>query len=150
MFELRPFTRNNRSVMPYDPFREMENFARAFWGSPSPFGREEGMNLFDTDIRDQGDSYLLETDLPGFRKDDIHLDLNGDTLTLSAERKNESESKEGNCIRTERSYGSFTRSFDVSEVDTGAISAKYEDGVLRLTLPKKDKALPESRRLLIQ
>ena len=148
MFELRPFVRNHHSVLPHDPFRDLADWERAFFASP--FSAENGMNLFGTDISEDAGSYLLETDLPGFRKEDIHLDLNGDTLTVSAERKSESENKEGGCIRRERCYGSYSRSFDVSEVDTEGITAKYEDGVLHLTLPKKEKALPESRRLLIQ
>ncbi|MDO4852052.1 MAG: Hsp20/alpha crystallin family protein, partial [Clostridia bacterium] len=108
--------------------------------------------MFKTDISDQGDSYLIEADLPGFDKKDIRLDLNGDTLTIHAERHSESEQKEhkDKYLRVERSYGTYSRSFDVSLIDAENIKAKYENGVLKLTLPKKQKTEPEKRTLEIE
>ena len=110
------------------------------------------MDAFKTDVKDEGDRYELEADLPRFDKKDIHLDINGDTLTLSAERHSEHEEKDkkGKYVRCERSYGSYSRSFDLSGVKSDAITAKYEDGVLKLDMPKKDNTLPESRRLEIE
>ena len=146
MFEL---VRRNpeRGVRGYDPFRMMNEMERAFF--TEPFGRFFGDSRladFRTDIRDEGDSYLLEADLPGFDKKDIHLDLNGDTLTIHAER----HSEEKNYLRCERSYGAYSRSFDISNVEADGIKAKYDNGVLRLTLPKKQEVLPASRRLEIE
>jgi HSP20 family protein len=142
MFEL--VRRNPEGgVRRYDPFRMMDAFFA------EPFGRVFGENRladFRTDIRDEGDSYLLEADLPGFDKKDIRLDLNGDILTIHAERHTE----EKNYLRCERSYGSYSRSFDISQVDAEGIKAKYKDGVLRLTLPKKQETLPASRQLEIE
>lgn len=129
----------------YNPFRELEDLERSFWGS-NPLGE------FKTDIKDNGDSYLLEAELPGFNKDDIHVDIDGGYLTISAERhsENEEKDKKGNYIKCERSYGSFSRSFDVSNVKTEEIAAEYKDGVLKLTMPKKEGTLPSSRRLEIR
>ncbi len=79
MFELRPFERRNNHVAAYDPWDQME---RAFFGDGS-WGR--GLSEFKTDIQDKGDSYLLEADLPGFKKEDIHVDVDGDTMTIRAE-----------------------------------------------------------------
>lgn len=155
MFELRPFDhRNNRGMRPYDPFREMEEMQRAFFGD-RPFWSERGMSAlgaFKTDIQDKGDSYLLEADLPGFRKEDIHIDLDGDTMTISAERHSEHEEKdkEGNYLRCERSYGSYRRSFDISAIEEGGVKAEYADGVLRLTMPKKSQSISSARRLEIE
>ena len=75
-----------------------------------------------------------------------------DTLTIRAERKSkvEEKDKKDKVIRMERSYGSYTRSFDISGVDADKIKAKYVDGVLRLTLPKQEQHLPEGRRLEIE
>lgn len=151
MFELA--RRNNNHVANYyNPFREMEEFERRFFGRPfdSFFGNAPAE--FKTDITDEGDHFLLETDLPGFSKENIHLDLSGDTLTIQAERSsaNEEKDKKDKVIRCERSYGSFTRQFDVTGIDTEKIKGKYEDGVLKLTLPKKEPSLPESRRLEIE
>ena len=95
MFELRPFERRNNHVAAYDPWDQME---RAFFGDGS-WGR--GLSEFKTDIQDKGDSYLLEADLPGFKKEDIHVDVDGDTMTIRAERHSEHEDqdKKGNYVR---------------------------------------------------
>ena len=151
MFDLT--LRNNRNLRPYNPFREMEEFERAFFGEPgSSFFRSADLAEFKTDIKDEGDHYLLESDLPGFKKEDIHLDIDGDTLTINAERKSETkdEDKQNKYVRCERSYGKYARSFDLSGVDQENIKAKYDNGVLTLTLPKKQEVLPQSRRLEIE
>ena len=153
MFELRPFDHRNNRVSAYNPFREMENFERAFFGDN--FWGDRGFNAlaeFKTDIQDKGDSYLLEADLPGFKKEDIHIDLDGDTMTISAERHSDHEEKdkEGNYLRCERSYGSYQRSFDVSGIEESGLKAEYADGVLKLTLPKKQQTVSSARRIEIQ
>ena len=148
MFELT--RRNNNHINTYNPFREMEEFERDFFGKPF-FGVAD-LAEFKTDVTDEGDHYMLEADLPGFEKKDIKLDINGDTLTVSAKRhsKVEEKDKKNKIIRMERSYGSYSRQFDVSGVDTDKIKAKYENGVLKLTLPKKNETLPESKHLEIE
>ena len=85
-------------------------------------------------------------DRPGFDKKDIHLDVNGDTLTIHAERKAEQEEKDdkNNYVRCERSFGSYSRQFDLSSVDADHMKATYDNGVLKLEMPKK--ALPDSAR----
>lgn len=90
--------------------------------------------------------------LPGFDKKDIKLDINGDWLTINAERHSEHEEKDkkDKYICCERSYGSYSRRFNVSGVKTDEIKAKYDNGVLKLTLPKKGEELPESHHLEIE
>ena len=73
-----------------------------------------------TDITDRGDSFVLEADLPGFKKDDIKIDLENDRLTIKAERHSEHEDNKNGCIRRERRFGSFERSFDVSALTPAA------------------------------
>ncbi len=143
MFDLTPFVRHGNHVNVYDPFRAMEEFERSFFS--------EKIGSFHTDIREEGDNYLIEADLPGFKKEDIALDINGDTLTISAQRNVNAEEKDenGHYIRRERSWGRFARSFDVSEVDAENIKAVYNDGVLTLTLPKKAAVAPAARRVEI-
>ena len=104
MFELRPYRKNEMQNAYYNPFREMEEMERRFFRDPFSMFDSNELSLFKTDISDQGDSYLLETDLPGFDKKDIRLDLNGDTLTIHAERHSESEQKEhkDKYLRVER------------------------------------------------
>lgn len=137
MFELMPYA-TRRTVM--NPF---SFFDSDFWGTAA--------GEIKTDITDTGDAFKLEADLPGFKKEDIKIGLENDRLTINAERKDEHEEKGKNgYIRRDRSYGSFTRSFDVSGIDTSAISAAYNDGVLTLTLPKRPELVPENRQIAIQ
>lgn len=133
MFELRPYERRNNRMTAYNPWDEME---RAFFGDGA---WNRSLAEFKTDIQDKGDSYLLQADLPGFKKEDIHIDLDGETMTIRAERHSEHEEqdKKGSYVRCERSYGSYERAFDVSGIDTDKIGAQYADGVLKLTMPKK-------------
>lgn len=131
----------------------MEEFEKAFFSNPfGSFFNAPALNQFRTDVTDEGDHYLLETDLPGFEKKDITLDIHDDMLTIRAERKSKVEEKDqkDKVIRMERSYGSYQRSFDISGVDADQIQAKYIDGVLRLTLPKLERTLPQGRRLEIE
>lgn len=144
MFELTPFVKRSH-VATYDPFRLFDEMERSFFK-----GSELGD--FRADIRDTGDAYELEADLPGVKKEDIKVDLDNNYLTISAERHAEKDEKDkkGNYVRRERSYGSYSRSFDVTGVQTEQITAEYTDGVLKLHLPKKQEALPTTRRLEIR
>ncbi|MEA4940867.1 MAG: Hsp20/alpha crystallin family protein [Christensenella sp.] len=143
MFELVPYTRK-RNVTFYNPFDELEDMQRRFFG-------ETAVRDFKTDIRDEGEHYLLEADLPGFKKEDISVNIEGDTLTIRAERTESTDEKDskGNYIKRERSYGSFSRSFDMTGIRVEDIAAAYENGVLKLTLPKRQETLPTSRKLEI-
>ena len=152
MLDLRPYRKNESRAL-YNPFREMEEFEKRFFGEPfSSFFVSRDIAEFKTDITDEGENYVLEADLPGFDKSDIHLDLSDNTLTISAERHSEHENKDKKekYVRVERSYGKYSRQFDVSGIDSEGIKAKYENGVLKLTLPKKQEVLPETKRLEIE
>ena len=139
MFDLMPFEHRARNLS--NLFDAME---RSFFSDLAPSGAAE----IRTDIRDTGDSYLLEAELPGFKKEEIRLDLNGDTLTISAKHENTTEEKGDNgYLRRERRYGAFARSFDVSGIKTEGITASYENGVLTLELPKAVPTRPVSRQI---
>ena len=144
MFELTPFVRRRNHMNVYDPFHAMEDLERSFFS--------DKIGSFHTDIREEGDNYVIEADMPGFKKEDIHLDVNDDTLTISAQRNANKDEKDedGHYIRRERSWGSFARSFDISAVDADKIKAAYNDGVLVLTLPKKAAVAPAARRVEIE
>ena len=145
MFELIPFDHHMRRMANYDPFRELEEMERSF------FGGSHSVNAFRTDVIDTGDAYELQAELPGFKKEDITIDVENDVLTISAERKVESdESKRPNYVKRERFYGSFSRSFDVSGINVDGIEAAYNDGVLTLTMPKKVETAPAKRSLEIK
>ena len=142
MFELTPFT---RSLTPFNPFQEMADLERRFFSANTP-------NIFPTDIQETGDAFILKADLPGVKKEDLSIDIDGDRLSITAQRNTSSEEKDdqGNLIRCERYSGSLTRSFDISNICADGITAAYEDGVLTLTMPKKEAVTPTSRRLEIQ
>ena len=145
MFELIPFDRRNHRVSVYDPFRAFDEMERAFFGSQQP-----AVLSFRTDVTDTGDAFKLEAELPGFKKEDIKIDIENDCLTSSAERHESKEEKKPNFVKRERVYGTYSRSFDVSGIDVDRISAAYTDGILTLELPKKVETPPASRRLEIQ
>ena len=144
MFELIPFDRHVRNVAAFDPFREMDELERSF------FGNGRNVSSFRTDVTDTGDAYKLEAELPGFKKDDIQIDVENDVLTISAKRSEEKKDEKHNVVKRERFYGSFSRSFDVSGINVDGIEASYTHGVLTLTMPKKQEQLPASRRLEIK
>ena len=143
MFEIMPY--GHRRVVAYNPFRELEEMSRSFWN-------DTNLNAFRTDITEKDVVYTLTAELPGFKKEDISIDIDKDCLTIAAERKDESEDedKERNYVRRERFYGSYSRSFNVKGIDTEAINASYADGILTLTMPSKTPETPPTRRLEIQ
>lgn len=141
MFELIPFT--TRHVNAYDPFRAFDELQRSFFNERPTLG-------FRTDVIDTGDAYKLDAELPGFKKEDISIDVENDCLTISVERKVEDEDKRPNYVKRERVYGSFSRSFDVSGINVEGIEAAYKDGILTLTMPKKMEQKPARCKLEIK
>ena len=136
MFGLTPYERNDL----WNPFREFEkDFFKDF----------SSVNRCRTDIRDEGGKYILECEMPGFNKEDIKIDVNGSVLTLCAEHKSENDekNKNGEYIRRERSYGSYCRSFDISNIDESAIEAEYTNGVLKVRCLKKLSSSRKQREL---
>ena len=144
MFELIPFDRHIRSAASFDPFRMLDEMDRRLMTSVP------AVTAFRTDVLDTGDAFKLECELPGFKKEDIKLDVENDCLTISAERKAETKDEKENYVKRERVYGSFTRCFDVSGINVDGIEASYTDGVLNVKLPKKAAEVPASRRLEIK
>lgn len=140
MFDLIPFGRREKSL-----YNLMDDFEKNFFGNSGNY-----LSAFKTDIMDKDGQYVLQAELPGFAKEDIHIDLNGDYLTITAEHKEEKEDKKDQYIRKERRYGSFTRSFNVSDVDTDKITASYKDGILELTMPKHVKEPVKTNQIEIQ
>ena len=145
MLNLVPYSRRHNEASLYNPFQLFDELEKSFFGDKS-------IAEFKTDIQDKGDHYELMADLPGFKKDDIKIDLDDNCLTISAERHSEYEEKDkkGNFVRCERSFGSYSRSFGVEGIQTDSIKASYSDGVLKLVLPKSAPVVSSTRRLEIE
>ena len=143
---MTPFNRRENSLANYDPFRVFDDVEKNFWGAPM------SMNVFKTDIREEGNNYILEADLPGFKKEDIKIDLEDGYMTISAERHSnfEEKDKKGNYVRCERAYGSYARSFDTAGIDVDKMKAGFCDGVLTLTMPKAAEVAPAAKRIEIE
>jgi HSP20 family protein len=125
--------------------RDMDQIFGDFFGrTPSSMAATEAIWSPLVDIHETKDSYLLMVELPGVKQEDIQVSVEGDTLTLKGERKRETEVKEDQYHRVERSYGRFERSIVLpSVVDAGRTKATYRDGVLEIQLPKKEEAKPK-------
>jgi HSP20 family protein len=126
----------------FDPFMGMDDVFNRFMMRPVLRGGLEMEPQIKMDIKEADGMYKVKAEIPGVTKDDIHVTIDGNRVSISAEVKKEKEEKEGErLIRSERSYGMASRSFSLSEeVDQSKVQAKYADGVLELTLPKKPGA----------
>ena len=141
MFGMIPFSRRDDNM--FDLF---DNFEKNFFGSSN-----SSMPAFRTDIRDLGDKFLMEAELPGFDKEDIQLDLKDGFLTIKAQHKEDQDQKDaqGSYIRRERRLGTFARAFDISGIDEAGITASYTNGILSLPLPKQAPVVPAARQIAI-
>ena len=103
------------------------------------------------DIAEHEDAYVVEAELPGLTKDDVKISIDGDVLTIKGERKQEQTKNGKNYHRTERTYGSFMRSFTLpSSVKTDKIEANYKNGILTINLPKAEEAKPKAVEVKVQ
>ena len=141
------------NITRFDPFNEIvDDFFKGFLVRPVAYGRGEAVNAprLNVDVTEKSGAYVVTADLPGVRKEDIRVEIDGAQVTLSAEVKREQEAKEGErVLHTERSYGKTTRSFTLpAELDEAKVEAKFRDGVLELKLPKK--AAAERKAITIQ
>lgn len=120
----------------------------------NPLYGKHAKNLMKTDVRETENTYELDIDLPGFKKDEINIDLKDGYLSISAAKglDRDQEDKKGKYIRQERYAGACSRSFFVGEgVEPKDVSAKFEDGILKISLPKQvKKELPQSPRIAIE
>lgn len=137
----------------FDDFFDDRFFTRPAWGERNPLYGKHARNLMKTDVRETDDGYELDIDLPGFKKDEIKVDLKDGYLTIRAmkELDREEENKKGRYIRQERYAGTCSRSFYVGDLEAKEISAKYEDGILKLNVPKMEKKeFPRSSNISIE
>jgi HSP20 family protein len=142
----------------WDPFREFvtiqDRMNRLFRDSYGTEGRQEDLTTTTfapaVDVYEDEHNITLKIEVPGIDEKDIDVRIENHTLTVHGERKFEKEEKEENFRRVERQYGSFTRTFTLPQtVDTENVSATYDKGVLKITLPKKAEAKPKQIKVNI-
>ena len=130
------------------------NFFRGFGNVDHVLYGKNAQHMMKTDVKETEEAYEVDVDLPGFKKEDIHLDLDGGYLTISTQKSLEKDEKNesGRMLRQERFSGTMQRSFYVGDALTEEdIRASYENGVLHLYVPKKDaRKVPEKKTILIE
>ena len=128
----------------------LDDLFRGFFVRPVNFEGEHNVAPFRVEITEKDNAYVLRGDLPGVKKEDINVSVDGDTVAITAEVKTEKDVKDGErVLRSERYYGKLYRAFTLGQaVEEGNVQAKYADGVLELTLPKK--AAAQAKRITIQ
>ena len=130
-----------------------DDLLRGFFVRPVSFEGNQGqaqIAQFRVDVSESENAYTIRAELPGVKKDDININIDADQVAISAEVKNEKEVKDGErTLRSERYYGKVQRAFQLGQpIDENTANAKYVDGILELTLPKK--AAASSKRISIQ
>ncbi len=127
----------------------LDDFFRGFFVRPVEYGSATEAPQMRVDVKEVDDAFQVHAELPGIKKEDIHVHIDGPVVSISAERKQDKETREGErVLRTERYFGQVSRSFQLGQdVDEGKASAKFTDGVLELSLPKK--TAPQAKRLVI-
>lgn len=145
MFDLIPFKRNRGLSKWFDDWED--SFLRDFFND-NFFTR--GLTTFKTDIMDDGKNYVIEAELPGFSKDDISVEIRDNRLTISAKKDEIKDEKNNNFIRKERHVGEVTRSFWIDNVKEDQITATYQNGILKLVLPKENEDSPKARKIDIK
>ena len=115
-------------------------FEQDFWGKKNPLYGKHAKNMMKTDIREHDEGYEVDIDLPGFKKEDININYENGYLTISTSKRLDKDEKDeqGHYIRQERYVGNMSRSFYLGDIPKEDIKAKYEGGVLRLSVPKSD------------
>ncbi|MFN7085093.1 MAG: Hsp20/alpha crystallin family protein [Burkholderiales bacterium] len=139
------------NIIRFDPIDEaFDDLFRGFFVRPISFEGPGTAAQFRVDVSENDKAYTLRAELPGVKKDDINITIDGDQVAISAEVKKEKDVKEGErVLRSERYYGKVYRGFTLDQpVDEAGAGARYVDGVLELTLPKK--AAAAAKRITIQ
>jgi HSP20 family protein len=139
------------NITRFSPFDDtIDDLFRGFFVRPVSYEGASGAAQFRVDVSENDKAYTLRAEIPGVKKDDIQITIDGDTVAIGAEVKNEKDVKNGDrVLRTERYFGKVYRAFTLGQaVDETSAAARYADGVLELTLPKK--AAVQAKRIAIQ
>ncbi|HZK33379.1 MAG TPA: Hsp20/alpha crystallin family protein [Tissierellaceae bacterium] len=148
MSKLIPFNRRS-PISSVSGFEDFYNMLDDFFNEPLSTRRSLRQDTFKLDIKDKGDQYVIEAELPGVKKDEINLEINDGRLSISIEREEKKEKEEKNYLHRERRYSSMRRSIYLGDVKEEDINARLEEGVLSIEIPKKE-GLDETKRIPIE
>ncbi len=146
----------NRDLPTWDPFRQFQQRMNRFFDEGSPFTfPEEALSLKtwipSCDIYETENEIVVKAELPGAKKEDVKVNIENNMLTLSGERRFEEETKKENYVRVERNYGQFLRSFTLPiTIDATKVLADFKDGLLTITLPKREEAKPKQIEITVK
>ena len=150
MFGLTPYNRRNTPAAGKNDIWDMRNVFEGFFNDsffPTVFSSSGAIKA---DIRETEKEYIIDAEIPGVRKEDIKIELRDDILTVGVEHNEEVNEERNNFIRRERRYGAYSRSFHVDNVKNEDVTAKYDNGVLTINLPKSEGNKVNRHRINIQ
>ena len=144
------------AIVRWDPFRDLENLRenvnKLFQESMGRPSRESSASWAPpVDVMEDEDKIVLRAEVPGMQKEDIDIEMTGDTLTIKGERKFENEEKQKDYVRIERAYGQFQRSFTIGvPVKANKVKANYQNGILEITIPKAEETKPKKVEIALE
>lgn len=150
MFGLVPYNRRNNELAGRNGIFDFRNIFDDFFSDSFMPTFFTSANPMKADIRETEKDYVIDAEIPGAKKEDIRLELRDDTLTIAVEHNEEVNEEKDSYIRKERRYGSYSRSFYVENVRNEDVSAKYNDGILTVTLPKSKETRENKHKIDIQ
>ena len=155
-----PFSLVKKETSAISPFEDIERRFEDFFHHPFPMMGAPWMSRWaeraeevspSVDIYEEGGEVVLKAEIPGMKKEDIHVDINDRTVTVSGEKRKEEKIERKDYVHLERSYGSFVRSFQLpSEVQTDKAKAVFKDGVLDVRVPKTEEAARKARTVVVE
>jgi HSP20 family protein len=147
MFDLTPFKKNQGISMENSDFWNIDSmFENFFSDSMFPIFYSSSWKM-KVDIKDNGNEYIFEAELPGVTKEELNIELNNNNLTISVTKNEQVNEERANYIRRERRQNSMSRSFYVDDVDIDKIDAKFNNGILSIILPKKEPGRPKNKKI---
>jgi len=149
MFDLVPFARRSSGIQKNNDLFDIEGIFENFVNDrffPSLYKNSSQMKV---DIKENEKEFIIEAELPGIMKEEVNLQIDDDRLTISVQKNEQTDVEKDNYIRKERSYSTMTRSFAFSNVETDNVNAKFENGLLYITLPKKQQKAIKGKQIEI-
>lgn len=150
MFGLTPYKRSNGLFKRGNDVFDIEHFFESFFNDPFFPTFYSGSGQMKVDIKENEREYIVEAELPGVSREEITVDLKDDRLTIAVERNEQLNVEKENYIRRERRYGSLSRTFSVPNIVRENASAKFENGILTIILPKRDSTTAGNSKIQVE